>query len=115
MHAAGRSLRRAPAAVRAAQAFLALAVLVMTLAWSAATAGAQDATTTTTTVPVAGVPAPDIVPKPNSGRPPQSATDPGGWAQYAVMFGIIGGLVIIVLLVRRESRKKRPQRPTPQA
>ncbi len=90
-----------------------LAVLVMSLGWSTAVAGAQDGSTeiTTTTAPVAGVPAPDIVPKPNSGRPPESATDPGGWAQYAVMFGIIGGLGLIVLLVMRESRRKRP---TPQ-
>ena len=50
---------------------------------------------------------PDIVPTPNSGREPQSSTDPGGVAQYGVLVGMAVALGVIVLLVARESRKKR--------
>jgi hypothetical protein len=93
---------------------VAVAALAFTVL-AAGRAAAQDAPPedTTTTLPVAGVPAPDIVPRPNSGRAPESATDPGGWAQYAVMFGIAGGVALIALLVVRESRKKKPQQPAP--
>jgi hypothetical protein len=51
--------------------------------------------------------APDIVPAPNSGRAPVYATDPGGWAQYALLAGIVAAIAIVVLLVWLESRRKR--------
>lgn len=51
--------------------------------------------------------APDIVPAPNSGRAPVYATDPGGWAQYALLAGIVVAIAVIVLLVWLESRRRR--------
>jgi len=50
---------------------------------------------------------PSIIPQPNSGVAPKSATDRGGWAQYSVLSGIIVALGILFLLVVRDSRKKK--------
>jgi len=80
----------------------------------AGSAAAQsDAEATTTTLTDAGAPPPHIIPRPNSGTAPQSATDPGGWAQYAVMFAIVAGVGLIAFFVVRESRRKKPPQPTP--
>ena len=51
--------------------------------------------------------APHIIPDPNSGAEPKSATDRGGWAQWTVLGGIAAGIVLIGLSVRGESRRKR--------
>ena len=60
------------------------------------------------TVPKVSIPS--IIPLPNSGVAPKSATDRGGWAQYAVLSGIVVALGVIFLLIVRESRtKKRAQ------
>lgn len=65
--------------------------------------GPGDVTTTTELI----IRAPDIVPAPNSGRAPVYATDPGGWAQYALLGGIVAAIAVIVLLIWLESRRKR--------
>jgi len=46
----------------------------------------------------------DSLGKPNSGKKPESSGDRGTWPQYAVMGGVILGLVIIGLLARRQMR-----------
>lgn len=49
----------------------------------------------------------NILPRPNSGQAPDSANDRGGWQQYMV-FALIGvGLLAIVALATRQSRKIR--------
>ena len=54
--------------------------------------------------------APTILPRPNSGEEPKSATARGGWAQYAVLGGILVGLAGVGLLIRRDSQRKRSNR-----
>lgn len=49
---------------------------------------------------------PSIIPQPNSGAAPKTGTDRGGWVQWTVMGGMVVALGVIVLLVRRESRRK---------
>lgn len=49
---------------------------------------------------------PHIIPRPNSGQAPKSATDRGGWAQYAVFWGICAAMLIMIGLVVLESRRK---------
>ncbi len=91
-----------------------LVAAVLVPAAGIAPAGAQDdeleVTTTTGQVPGFG----HIIPQPNSGTPPQSATDRGGWGQFAVLGGIVIALSIMIGLVVLESRRKRANRtPTP--
>ncbi|HSL56682.1 MAG TPA: hypothetical protein VK866_02465 [Acidimicrobiales bacterium] len=52
----------------------------------------------------------DIIPRPNSGRAPDSPNDPGGWQQYLVLGLIVGAMALIVALVVRESRRARVRR-----
>ncbi len=70
--------------------------------------------TTATTTPFAAdseMPrAPNILPRPDSGEEPKTATDRGGWAQYAVLGGMLIGLVGVGLLIRRDSRRNRGNR-----
>ena len=89
---------------RALAALLVVATLTVAASVVAApVAGAQDEPTTT----FQPAPSPDIIPEPNSGAAPRDENDRGGWAQYAVLIGIVVGLGVIVLLVARESRRKR--------
>jgi hypothetical protein len=90
---------------------VALAVVVMSAAGTAAPLHAQAADPTTTAVESDGQsPAGNILPRPGSGQAPDSPNDPGGWMQYAVFGVILAGIAIIVLLVVRESRKARGNR-----
>jgi len=50
---------------------------------------------------------PNIIPAINSGTAPKTSTDRGGWAQYAVLGGIVAALGLIGLLMWRESRRAR--------
>jgi hypothetical protein len=52
------------------------------------------------------VPVPHIIPRPNEGEAPKHDTDPGGWAQYAVFWGMCAALLVIAGLVYLESRRK---------
>ncbi len=52
-----------------------------------------------------------IIPRPNSGREPESPSDRGGWLQLTVLAVMVGGLVVIGGLVARESRKAKPDPP----
>ena len=54
----------------------------------------------------------NILPRPNTGRAPDSPNDPGGWQQYLVFGLILGGLALIGSLVVRESRRARAARST---
>ncbi len=95
-------------ALLVAASALAVAVLVVP-AVGVAPAGAQDdleVTTTTGQVREFG----HIIPRPNSGVAPTSATDRGGWGQFAVLGGIVVALGIIGGLVALESRRKRANR-----
>lgn len=69
------------------------------------------ATTPATQPDGAPVTAPHIIPQPNSGVAPQHAGDRGSGTQYLVLSGIVAALVACLLLVRRESRRKRSPRP----
>jgi len=48
-----------------------------------------------------------ILPRPNSGHSPKSSSDRGGWEQYLVMGSIVLALGVIVLLIRRESKRSK--------
>ncbi len=52
-----------------------------------------------------------MIPRPNSGREPESPGDRGGWLQLTVMAVMVGGLVVIGGLVVRESRKAKTDNP----
>jgi hypothetical protein len=52
------------------------------------------------------VPVPHMLQRPNEGEAPKHDTDPGGWAQYAVFWGMCAALVVIAGLVFLESRRK---------
>ena len=54
----------------------------------------------------AGDPHPGIIPAPNSGPRPQDEGERGGWLQSALFFILCGALVLIGLLIWRESRRK---------
>lgn len=82
-------------------------VALLTLGLGSVGAAAQDSTGSQGDAPPTVALPPEMVPLPNSGREPQSAGDPGGVAQYGVLVGMAVGLTLIVLLVTRESRKKK--------
>ncbi|MPY92031.1 MAG: hypothetical protein GEV08_02905 [Acidimicrobiia bacterium] len=69
-----------------------------------AAAGLAQPATTTVSPGDAG---PGIIPEPNSGHAPRDSGDRGGWMQAALFFVICGALLLIGLLVWRESRRKR--------
>ena len=52
-----------------------------------------------------------IIPRPNSGREPESPSDRGGWLQLTVLVVMVGGLAVIGSLVVRESRKAKAVDP----
>jgi hypothetical protein len=92
--------------LQALAATVLLAVGAFTLACPAV--GAQAPTTT---IPADRDPGTDsIIPLPNSGREPVNEGDPGSASQYVVLGVTVVGMAAIVLLVRRESRRKRDQR-----
>jgi hypothetical protein len=81
-------------------------IAVVGVAAFAGPSGAQAPTTTVVPLPAPAQQAPSIIPLPNSGHEPVVEGDPGSFAQYAVLFGTMGSMVLIALLVRRESKKK---------
>jgi hypothetical protein len=52
-------------------------------------------------------PSPGIIPEPGSGREPRDAGERGGWMQSTLFFLLCGAIVLIGLLVWRESRRAR--------
>lgn len=118
-------MTRGPTQIRAVAGLVLAIILTMTMAVaiaaasSAPTVGAEQvadraASTTLPKVPdtfpdqtAPEVSIPSIIPLPNSGVAPKSPTDRGGWAQYTVLGGIVGALVILFLLIVRDSRKKK--------
>lgn len=76
---------------------LAVAGVIMT----AALAGAQTPTTTIVPIDEQPLSSPSIIPEPNSTSQP---------TQYIVMAAVVLGLVVIALLVYRESRKNAANR-----
>jgi hypothetical protein len=84
-----------------------LAVALLAVALSATPAAAQDPGTGTTTTTLAGLPAPDIIPQPNTDSAPTEAGDRGGALQLALLGLVvvaIGGAVIVLV---RQSRRAR--------
>ncbi|MGY6502098.1 MAG: hypothetical protein ACXIVQ_14540 [Acidimicrobiales bacterium] len=102
------SHRRRPLAAPVAVAMV-LLVVAMGLAVSGASqVTAQVDDTDTTVAPEESetqLPTGNILPRPNTGRAPDSPNDPGGWQQYMVFGLIFAGLGVIVALVVRDSRK----------
>ena len=58
----------------------------------------------------APLPGQDMIPEPNSGRPPSDAGDRGGALQGVVLLLIVIGVGVIAGLVLRESRRARARR-----
>jgi beta-lactamase regulating signal transducer with metallopeptidase domain len=81
-----------------------LAVLVLAVPSAAAQ---TDSEMTTTSVINEGA---DIIPEPNSGRAPEDAGDRGGALQTVLFVGIVGGLVVMAVIVARQSRRARAER-----
>lgn len=79
--------------------------IVAALAVPVGAADEDEPATTTQQVADEDSPLGDIIPRPNSGRAPDSPNDPGGWQQYMVFGLIVGGMAAIVLLVRRSSKR----------
>jgi hypothetical protein len=97
-------LRRAPRGL-ALIAGLVLVALV-TLAPAPAGTGQEGGGDTTSTA----VPAPHIIPRPNSGAEPTEAGDRGGALQVAVFVIILAGVGGITALAVRDSRRARRSR-----
>jgi hypothetical protein len=102
------------------RSLLALATLACVLLWLAPArpVGAQtgDDTTDDTSADTTDdtpVPAQDIIPEPDSGRPPEDAGDRGGALQGVVFVLILVGVGGITAIVVRESRRSRQRQPSP--
>jgi hypothetical protein len=69
----------------------------------------QDEPTTTSPTFGSNPEAPEqhIIPRPNSGTPPQDAGDRGGALQFVVLGAIVVGVSLVVTLAIRESRRNR--------
>ncbi len=92
-------------------AIVALTVAITGAVSLAGPASGQSAPETTVVPLPAGEPAgrPSIIPTPNSGGTVEPG-EPGSGAQYAVLALTVGGLAAIVMLIARDSRRKRDQR-----
>lgn len=105
--AARRRLRRWRSAVL-------VALLTLTVGAGLATAPAPDASAqpgaTTSTLPVDDREFGEIIPKPNSGRAPESPGDPGGWMQVTLFFAICTAIILIAVFVWWRSRQARRRR-----
>lgn len=100
---------------------MAIALLTALLAWGVATAPATlaagasafpasapaEAASPETTLAPVGDPNPGIIPAPNSGTAPSDAGERGGWMQSALFVLLCGAIILMGLLVWRESRRKR--------
>lgn len=110
-HQLGARLARSVRARSALAALVLAALLVGPLAPpSIALTGVATQDQTTTTMPPVregDSPINDILPEPNSGTAPEKPSDRGGWQQIMVFGLLVGGMGVIVLLVRRESRAAR--------
>ena len=96
--------------------FLLLLVVVLLPALAVPGAAAQEPSEEPLTAPT--ITAPTILPQPNSGEPPAFEGARGSTTQYVVLGLTVGGMATIVLLVARESKRKRsptaPPLPDPQ-
>lgn len=90
-------MRRGPLVIVLA-AVLTLVALLTVLVPSASLA--QD-------TPSTGVPAPDIVPRPNSGHAPTEAGDRGGALQFLVLGLVIAAVGGALVHLTRQSRRAR--------
>lgn len=97
------------ARLRSISAMVAVVIGVMLTVTISGAAGAETRAggETTTTIPLSEQPLeiPSMLPRPNTGVPPQSAYDRGGLAQILVFFGLVSALTIIYLLYRRDKRR----------
>jgi len=86
-----------------------LAVPLLVLALSAAPAVAQEpgSGSGTTTTTLAGVPAPDIIPQPNTDSAPTEAGDRGGALQLALLGLVVVAIGGAVFVLVRQSRRAR--------
>ena len=96
-------LRRAP---RGPALIAGLLLVALAMLASAPPAGGQEGGDTTTST----VPAPDMIPRPNSGAEPTEAGDRGGALQVAVFVVILAGVGGITALAVRDARRARRSR-----
>lgn len=89
-----------------ANRLLALALVAMALLTTPAVA--QDPGTTTTSL--VDVPAPDIVPEPDTGEEPEDPGDRGGALQVTTLVLVVVALGVVVAIVVRQSRRARSGR-----
>lgn len=90
-----------------------LAVLVLVAAVALGPTAGSTAASAQTDEPVsttAPEPGGDIIPKPNSGAAPDDAGERGGALQTVLFVGVMGGIVVMGLLVVRQSRRARAER-----
>lgn len=95
--------------------FVATLCALLGLMLLGSTAGAQGVDTTLVAVEDQNQQqTPSIIPTPNSGDGEIEDGDPGSAAQYTALGLTVAGLAVIVLMIARESRRKRDRRtPTP--
>lgn len=105
--------REDPGVLALALRLAGLVLVALLVVGAPSPAGAQEADdpSPTTLRPAEGdLPLGDIIPRPNSGRAPDSPNDPGGWQQYLVLGLVLAGLATIFGLAVRESRRARARR-----
>jgi hypothetical protein len=102
--------RWARRALRIVAVALLLAGVPGVLPATAAAAGPAQTTTSEQTTTTAPAGQPDIIPEPNSGEAPDDAGDRGGALQTVIFVVMLLGVVVIGVLVFRESRKARERR-----
>lgn len=94
--------------------YIATAILLAVVGswWSVvAPVGAQPGTPTTSLPEVETERVPgDIIPAPNSGRAPESPSDPGGWLQLSLFFIVLAAIVGMATYVWWQSKKARARR-----
>ena len=83
-----------------------LAVALLVLALSATPAAAQDPGSSTTTT-LAGLPSPDIIPRPNTDSAPTEAGDRGGALQLGLLALVVVAIGGAVMVLVRQSRRAR--------
>jgi hypothetical protein len=83
------------------------AVLVVALVAGPAggAAATQEPPPTSTTAVVADRDLPGVIPRPNEGREPQQAGDPGGWLQLTLAALVVVAVAVIFAIVARSAAR----------
>jgi hypothetical protein len=82
-----------------------LVVAALIIAAGGMPAGGQEPDPATTTTLIEGQDLPGVIPRPNQGREPQQACDPGGWLQLTLAALVVVGVGAIFTIVARSAAR----------